>query len=100
MASGSRGPSKPLAATTGDPVEAVRLTRDQVALDPLAEEPNRRLIERLAAAGDRAAALIAGERFAQRLRTTLAIAPSRETRALMETLRRLPDVPPTRHPRL
>ena len=34
-----------------DPAEAVRLTREQVALDPLAEEPNRRLIERLARRG-------------------------------------------------
>ena len=49
----------------------MRLTREQVALDPLAEEPNRRLIERLAAAGDRAAALAAGERFAERLRSAL-----------------------------
>ena len=60
-----------LAAATADPAEAVRLTREQVALDPLAEEPNRRLIERLAPAGDRAAALAAGERFAERLRSAL-----------------------------
>ena len=73
---------------SADPAEAVRLTREQVALDPLAEEPNRRLIERLAAAGDRAAALGAGKRFAERLRTQLAIAPSRETRALIESLQR------------
>jgi DNA-binding SARP family transcriptional activator/tetratricopeptide (TPR) repeat protein len=77
-----------LAASAADPAEAVRLTREQVALDPLAEEANRRLVERLAAAGDRSAALAAGERFAERLRTTLAIAPSRETRALLESLRR------------
>src|SRR5215217_2875999 len=68
-----------LAAASTDPAEAVRLTREQVALDPLAEEPNRRLIERLARAGDRAAALTAGERFAERLRQALQIAPSRET---------------------
>ena len=74
-------------AATATPAEAVRLTREQVALDPLAEEPNRRLIERLAAAGDRAAALAAGERFAERLRSTLAIAPSRETRALLDAIR-------------
>ena len=37
-------------ASTADPAEAIRLTREQVALDPLAEQPNRRLIERLAAA--------------------------------------------------
>ena len=76
-----------LAAASTDPGEAVRLTREQVALDPLAEDANRRLIERLALAGDRAAALATGKRFSERLRATLAIAPSDETRALLETLR-------------
>ncbi len=82
-----------LAAEADDPSAAVRLTREQVALDPLAEEPNRRLIERLARAGDRAAALAAGEHFASRLRRTLGIPPSRETRALLEELRRAPAAP-------
>ncbi|MEA2132531.1 MAG: hypothetical protein QOC68_440, partial [Solirubrobacteraceae bacterium] len=82
-----------LAAESVDPAAAIRLTRDQVALDPLAEEPNRRLIERLARAGDRAAALAAGERFAERLRGALGIAPSRETRALLDDLRRAPAEP-------
>ena len=82
-----------LARASADPAEAVRLTREQVALDPLAEEPNRRLIERLAQAGDRAAALAAGQRFAERLRTTLAIAPSPQTRALLDALRRAPPAP-------
>jgi DNA-binding SARP family transcriptional activator len=76
------------AAATSDPAEAVRLTRAEVALDPLAEAPNRRLIERLAATGDRAAALTVGRQFGERLRTQLGIAPSRETRALIEELRR------------
>ena len=76
------------AAATSDPAEAVRLTRAEVALDPLAEAPNRRLIERLAATGDRAAALSVGRQFSERLRTQLGIAPSRETRALIEELRR------------
>jgi DNA-binding SARP family transcriptional activator/tetratricopeptide (TPR) repeat protein len=80
-------------ATSAEPAEAVRLTREQVALDPLAEEPNRRLIERLAAAGDRAAAVSAGKRFAERLRAQLAIAPSRETRELIESLQRAPAEP-------
>jgi DNA-binding SARP family transcriptional activator/tetratricopeptide (TPR) repeat protein len=84
-----------LASASTDPAEAVRLTREQVALDPLAEAANRRLIERLAQAGDRAAALTAGARFAERLRTTLALAPSPETRALLEALRR---APPARAP--
>jgi DNA-binding SARP family transcriptional activator/tetratricopeptide (TPR) repeat protein len=75
------------ALAAGDPAEAVRLTRAQVAIDPLAEVPNRRLVERLAAAGDRSAALSAGRQFAERLRTTLGVAPSRETRALIDELR-------------
>jgi DNA-binding SARP family transcriptional activator/tetratricopeptide (TPR) repeat protein len=83
-----------LAAATGDRAESIRLTREQVALDPLAEEPNRRLIERLAKAGDGAAALSAGERFAERLRQTLHIPPSRETRALLDDLRRARIEPP------
>ncbi len=76
------------AVLAGDPAEVVRLTRAQVALDPLAEAPNRRLIERLAATGDRAAALSAGHQFAERLRVQLGIPPSRETRALLADLRR------------
>jgi DNA-binding SARP family transcriptional activator len=80
-------------AERAEPGEAVRLTREQVALDPLAEEANRRLIERLAAAGDRAAALSAGKRFAERLRTQLGIAPSRETRALIDSLQYAPAAP-------
>jgi DNA-binding SARP family transcriptional activator/tetratricopeptide (TPR) repeat protein len=75
-------------AAAQDPGEAIRLTRAQVTLDPLAEAPNRRLIERLAASGDRGAALAAARQFAERLRTQLGIAPSRETRALFEDLRR------------
>ena len=76
-----------------DPAEAVGLTRAHVALDPLAEAPNRRLIERLAAIGDRAAALSAGRQFAERLRTQLGIPPSRETRALLDDLRRAEPAP-------
>lgn len=75
------------AAAAADPAEAVRLTRAEVALDPLAEAPNRRLIERLAANGDRGAALFAGRQFGERLRTQLGIAPSHETRSLLEDLR-------------
>ena len=38
----------------GDMARAIDYTRRQVALDPLAEEPQRELMRRLAAAGDRA----------------------------------------------
>ncbi|HZQ65024.1 MAG TPA: AAA family ATPase [Gaiellaceae bacterium] len=76
------------AAAVADPAEAVRLTRAQVALDPLAEAANRRLIERLAGAGDRAAALAAGRQLTERLRAQLGIVASPETRALLDELRR------------
>ena len=87
------GALEQLAGASTDPAETIRLTREQVALDPLAEGPNRRLVERLAAAGDRAAALSAGERFAARMRGALGIPPSRETRALLDELRRAPPAP-------
>jgi class 3 adenylate cyclase/tetratricopeptide (TPR) repeat protein len=66
---------------------AIAYTRRRVALDPLAEEPQRDLMRRLAAAGDRAAAIRAYERLSQRLREELRIAPSQATRELVETLR-------------
>lgn len=81
------------AAIADDPAQAVRLTRTQVALDPLAEASNRRLIHRLAASGDRGAALSAGREFAERLRTQLGIPPSRETRALLDALRNIEPEP-------
>jgi DNA-binding SARP family transcriptional activator len=88
------------AAGTDDPAEAARLTRAQVALDPLAEAVNRRLIERLAAGGDRAAALSAGRQFAERLRAQLGIPPSRETRLLLDDLRRSEPTPVSPPPSL
>jgi DNA-binding SARP family transcriptional activator/tetratricopeptide (TPR) repeat protein len=86
-----------LAAGTDDPAVAIRLSRAQVALDPLAEAANRRLIERLAASGDRAAALSAGRQFSERVRAQLGVSPSRETRALLDTLRRS-ETSPVRPP--
>jgi DNA-binding SARP family transcriptional activator/tetratricopeptide (TPR) repeat protein len=88
------------AANADDPAEALRLTRAQVSLDPLAEATNRRLIERLAAAGDRAAALSAGRQFGERLRAQLGIPPSRETRALLDDLRRVESLPVSPPPSL
>jgi DNA-binding SARP family transcriptional activator/tetratricopeptide (TPR) repeat protein len=73
--------------TEGDLARAVRLARRQTALDPLAEEPQRQLIRRLAAAGDRSAALATYEKFADRLRSELRIAPSAPTRSLAEAIR-------------
>ena len=66
---------------------AIGFTRRQVTLEPLAEEPQRALMRRLAAAGDRAAAIRIYERFSRRLRDELRIAPSQVTRELAETLR-------------
>jgi DNA-binding SARP family transcriptional activator len=75
------------AEAAGDRSEAVRLSRAQVALDPLSEERSRALVRRLADAGDRAAAVGAYERLRDRLATHLRIAPSAETRALVAEVR-------------
>ena len=71
----------------GDLAVAIRLSRRQATLDPLAEEPQRELIRRLAAAGDRSAALATYEKFADRLRAELRIVPSAATRSLTESIR-------------
>ena len=76
------------AETAGDWVTAIVHTRRIVALDPLAEEGHRALIRRLAESGDRAAALAAYTRYAERLRTELRIVPSPATRTLVDDLRR------------
>jgi DNA-binding SARP family transcriptional activator len=75
------------AEARSDPEAAVAFTRRQVALDPLAEDPQRELIRRLAAAGDRPTALAAYRRLRDRLRSELGIAPSAQTRELVETVR-------------
>jgi DNA-binding SARP family transcriptional activator len=71
----------------GDLAEAVALTRRQAALDPLSEELHRALMRRLAAAGDRAAAVGVYHALAERLRRDLGMAPAAETRALLAELR-------------
>src|SRR5215212_5491511 len=83
------------AEADGDLGAATALTRRIVALDPLAEEPQRELIRRLAAAGDRPAALAAYRRLQDRLRSELAIAPSARTRELVASLREDPGPAPT-----
>ncbi len=81
----------------GEPRAAIELTRRQAALDPFDEAAHRRLITRLDAAGDRAAALRAYQALADRLRRELAVAPSSVTRELVACLRAepAPDVRPT-----
>ncbi len=71
----------------GELREAIELTRQQVARDPLDEQAHRRLIVRLDAAGDRAAALRTYRALAERLRRELGVAPSPATRELAERLR-------------
>jgi class 3 adenylate cyclase len=75
------------AQDAGDVQAALAYTRRMVALDPLSEEAHRALMSRLAATGDRAAALVAYNRYADRLRAELRIAPSAATRALAEQMR-------------
>ncbi|MFL5780608.1 MAG: ATP-binding protein [Thermoleophilaceae bacterium] len=67
---------------------ALEHTRAQVALDPLAEPPNRELIRRLAASGDRASALAAYAELSDRFRTELRTVPSAPTRRLADDVRR------------
>src|SRR3954447_9717221 len=82
-----------LADEAGDPAEAVQWAKRWTALDPLSEEAGRALIAKLAAAGDRAAALAAFERLRERLRTELGLTPSAETRALVERVRAAGSAP-------
>jgi DNA-binding SARP family transcriptional activator/class 3 adenylate cyclase len=75
------------AEAAGDLAAAVALTRRQVALDPLAEEAHLELIRRLAANGDRSAALTTYRRLADRFAAELGIVPSPATRELVEQIR-------------
>jgi DNA-binding SARP family transcriptional activator/tetratricopeptide (TPR) repeat protein len=79
----------------GEVAAAVGFARRRVALDVLAEAPQRELIRLLAAAGDRASAIGVYERFAARLRDELRIAPSAPTRELGEAVRRGAGAPAT-----
>jgi DNA-binding SARP family transcriptional activator/tetratricopeptide (TPR) repeat protein len=78
--------------SAGDHAGAIDWTRAQIVADPLGEEAHRRLISRLAASGDRGAALVVYRAFAERLRRELAVAPSKMTRQLVEVLREEPTV--------
>ncbi|MBA3809668.1 MAG: transcriptional activator domain-containing protein, partial [Solirubrobacterales bacterium] len=61
---------------SGDLAGAIVSSRRQAAVDPFGEEVHRRLIARLAASGDRGAALLAYRTLSERLRRELAVAPS------------------------
>jgi DNA-binding SARP family transcriptional activator/tetratricopeptide (TPR) repeat protein len=75
------------AQAAGNLTVAVAFTRRQVALDPLSEEAHRELIGRLAANGDRSAALTTYRRLADRFAAELGIVPSPATRELVERIR-------------
>ena len=79
----------------GDIRRAVELTRRQAALEPLSEAIHRSLMRRLEAAGDRGAALAEYGELRSRLLTRLKTAPSAETQALADSLRRGSAVAPS-----
>jgi len=80
-------------ARSAEPSEAIRLTRLQVDRDPFDEQVQRRLIERQAAAGERAGAIRTYRAFAERLRRELGVAPSASTRELVAGLTDEPPPP-------
>lgn len=75
------------AEAAGDTRRSVELSRRAAVLDPLSEEAHRALMRRLAAAGDRAGALMVFAELRSRLATTLRAAPAEHTRVLAESLR-------------
>jgi DNA-binding SARP family transcriptional activator/tetratricopeptide (TPR) repeat protein len=74
------------AEADGSLKDAIRISRRRVELDPLREDAHRELIRRLIAAGEVAAARVAFDDVARRLRAQLHVAPSRETRRLLEAM--------------
>jgi len=69
-----------------------------VAIDPLAEHAQRRLMRLHYLRGDRASAIAAFERFEQRLKDELGARPSAETIELMATIERAVAPVPARRP--
>jgi DNA-binding SARP family transcriptional activator/tetratricopeptide (TPR) repeat protein len=72
------------ALADGDLTDAIRISRRRVSLDPLGEDAHRELIRCLIAVGEVSAARMAFDELARRLRAELHVAPSRETRRLLE----------------
>jgi DNA-binding SARP family transcriptional activator len=75
------------AEAAGDHRRAVELSRRAAGLEPLSEEMHRALMRRLAAAGDRGAALAVFAELRTRLLHKVRVGPSDETRRLAESLR-------------
>jgi DNA-binding SARP family transcriptional activator len=76
-----------LASAAGTHEDGVTWARRRLALDPLDEASARDLMSRLAAAGDRAGAIVVFDRLSDRLRTVLGLAPSAATRQLAASVR-------------
>jgi DNA-binding SARP family transcriptional activator/tetratricopeptide (TPR) repeat protein len=76
-----------LADQAPTPAAAVEHARRRLALDPLDEAAARDLMERLADAGERAAAFSVYDRLGERLRGQLGIAPAAATREAAARLR-------------
>ena len=74
------------AEAAGSLKDAIRISHRGVELDPLREDAHREHIRRLIAAGEVAAARLAFDGLARRLRAELQVPPSRETRRLLEAI--------------
>jgi DNA-binding SARP family transcriptional activator/TolB-like protein/tetratricopeptide (TPR) repeat protein len=72
---------------TGRLPEALGLARSWAELDPLDDEAQHRLIELMAATGDRSGALRQYERYAHLVATELELEPLDETRELVDRIR-------------
>lgn len=83
------------AQKSGDYVTAIDYAQQILQHDPLREDIVRELMTLRHASGDRAGALQEYQRFAQRLRAELDIAPMVETSALYDTLARQAATPAT-----
>ena len=75
------------AEEAGELDAAVRYARRRTDLDPVSEDAARVLMRRLARTGDSAAAVASYEAFRAALRRELDMAPSAETRSLVDDLR-------------
>jgi DNA-binding SARP family transcriptional activator len=74
------------AEAAGAITDAIRVSRRRVELDPLREDAHRNLIRRLMAAGEISTARRAFDDLARRLRAELHVAPSRDTRQLLDAI--------------
>ena len=78
-------------ANAGDYARAIATTRALLQHDPWREDALRTLLLLRQASGDRSGALEEYERFAERLRRDLGVAPMPETVACFESIRRGPN---------